>query len=149
MNDGTVFYNFYGASVDSSVNDPTAFIHLINEVVPAQDQRLRYMILSPYCFYYLKPLWSESSNFSYSPERNSLLCQAGVMGKLSSPIGLKFVVNHALPTQRVFFVTSDTKRDVETSPVGDKFTQALLYHLISHVELAQNVLALREELNKL
>jgi len=148
MSDGMV-YNFYGASVDVSINDPTAFIHLIKKVVPGQGSRLRYMILSPYCFYYLKPLWADNTSFTYIPEKSALLGQAGVMGKLSSPFLLNFIVNHALPTQRVFFVTSAAKRDEESAPIGDKFTQALLYHLISHVDLAQSVLALRGELDKL
>jgi len=149
MNDVT-FYNFYHVSVGNNINEPTAFTNFIKKETPDfSSTRLKYLILSPYCYYYIKPMWSENGVFLFTPEKQDILVKAGLMGRVTSPFDFELIISHALAPQRVFLVTYGTYRDSQAQLVGDKTTQAFLYHLVSHVEMAQSLIALRQELGKI
>ena len=143
------FYNFYSATINTEIASAEQLLSLIGRSTPNYAPKPKYLILSPYLFYYLKPLWATEHPIKFESQREPLLSNAGILGRIVQPYPLDLIASHALPPQTVFFATYENKKDLNNLLVVDKVFQALLFHMVSHVDAAYSVLAIRKELGNL
>jgi len=144
----TKFYNFYGTNVGIDINEPHIFLNLIEHLVPKGLENLRHIVVSPYCYFYLKPMLQKEP-FSFTSETESLLLNAGVVGKITEPFQTTVVNTLALPPSLIFFVAYENAKSLTTAYSTDKFLMSLMQHITGHIEAAQSVIALRQELRSL
>lgn len=143
------FYNFYSANITAEITNAEHLLSFIKRSVPAYAPAPKYLILSPYFFYYLKPIWAVEGPIKFESQREPLLSNAGILGRFTQPHPLDLVASHALPPQTVFLATYEDKKDLNNLLGVDKVFQALLFHMVSHVDAAYSVLAIRKELGNL